>query len=299
MGEVDAVERAVLLTLAELGLGPETRHRKNSWVLADVESRHGIAPAYGWQALVYMSRWWMLNVPLVDFQGNNGTPSNPPSEPRYTESRLSPFGALVAAAEQASDHQIPVRLINGTLYSGGTEPPFDPERVIEALSKAAAGTTDPDTLAETLGAPSIPTGCTTEADLPRLFAGERVEALLKAQIAHDQDRIVVSGFPPPVGDEEAANQIAGLADQPRFQQIIREVINSSRWNINQVEVWIHPGADPARLIDHLHTAWPFVIEQTLQLHQPLQKLVQNQIEQLGNNPNDALHQLRSAIHHTP
>lgn len=85
------VQRRILYGMSELGLRPDTAHKKAARIVGDVMGRyhpHGDAPIY--EALVRMAQGWSFRYPLVDPQGNFGSiDGDPPGAMRYTEARLS------------------------------------------------------------------------------------------------------------------------------------------------------------------------------------------------------------------
>ena len=87
------VHRKILYAMYDSGYRPERGYVKCSRVVGDVMGQfhpHGDASIY--DALVRMAQPWSLRYPLVDGNGNFGSPGNdPPAAMRYTESRLDPL----------------------------------------------------------------------------------------------------------------------------------------------------------------------------------------------------------------
>ena len=85
------VQRRILYAMSELGLRPNTRHRKSAGVVGEVLKSyhpHGDVPVY--EAMVRMAQDFSMRYPLVDGQGNFGSVDNdPPAAYRYTEARLA------------------------------------------------------------------------------------------------------------------------------------------------------------------------------------------------------------------
>ena len=68
---------------------------------------HGDASIY--DALVRLSQDWKMEVPLVDFQGNNGSIDNdPPAASRYTEARLAKISSLLI--DDIDKNTVPMQL---------------------------------------------------------------------------------------------------------------------------------------------------------------------------------------------
>ncbi|HEY0806813.1 MAG TPA: DNA gyrase subunit A, partial [Pseudonocardiaceae bacterium] len=87
------VHRRVLYSMFENRLYPDRSYVKCSRVVGDVMGNyhpHGDTSIY--DALVRLAQRWSMRYPLVDGQGNFGSPGNDPAAAmRYTESRLTPL----------------------------------------------------------------------------------------------------------------------------------------------------------------------------------------------------------------
>jgi hypothetical protein len=133
---VGLVELAVLETLGALVGGRPRAYVQTAAVVAGTEERIGLGPRYGYEVLTDLVRPWIMPIRLVAGQGNFGDRSSPDSaEPEYTSCRPSHVGQLVLDAEAHRLPPVPVGLINGTAYRGGTLPPLEPFRVLAALDQ--------------------------------------------------------------------------------------------------------------------------------------------------------------------
>ncbi|GAA3001277.1 DNA gyrase subunit A [Streptosporangium longisporum] len=87
------VHRRVLYAMYDGGYRPDRGYFKCSRVVGDVMGSyhpHGDSPIYA--TVVRMAQPWSLRYPLVDGQGNFGSPGNdPPAAMRYTECKLAPI----------------------------------------------------------------------------------------------------------------------------------------------------------------------------------------------------------------
>src|SRR5881392_2050691 len=87
------VHTRILYAMYDGGYRPERGYFKCSRVVGDVMGNyhpHGDSAIY--DALVRMAQPWSMRMPLVDGQGNFGSPGNdPPAAMRYTECRLAPL----------------------------------------------------------------------------------------------------------------------------------------------------------------------------------------------------------------
>lgn len=211
---VGAVQVAILEALAATaGRG----FRSNEHVLHEAETRIGLAPWYAYPVLVDMAQPWKMPVTLVDGQGNFGSRGNDPAASRrYTESRLTEAGRVVLAAERRDLAPVPVGLINGTTYRDGTQPPFRPLAVIEAIRHVIrhprAAVQD---IISMIGPPDFITGCTVTGDLEAFAAGQPTELRLQAKISISDDgqTVIVENIPPNITTDDAAMSIAKRAEQ--------------------------------------------------------------------------------------
>ena len=178
------VELTVLQSLEALTAGRPRTLVRSDRVVAAVEERIGLGPRYGYQVLVGLAQHWAIPVRLVSGIGNFGSRDfDPPAADRYTESRQSHVGQLVLDAEARRLAPVPVGLINGTVYRGGSQPALEPFRVIAALRKLLDDPqmSDWDVL-ETVGPPYSVAGCEITGDLDALLCGRRAEIREVARI---------------------------------------------------------------------------------------------------------------------
>ncbi len=84
------VHRRVLFGMQDLGLAFNRPHKKSARIVGEVLGKyhpHGDTSVY--DSMVRMAQDWSLRYPLVDGQGNFGSPDgDPPAAMRYTEARL-------------------------------------------------------------------------------------------------------------------------------------------------------------------------------------------------------------------
>ncbi|QCH21789.1 DNA gyrase subunit A [Mycobacteroides salmoniphilum] len=87
------VHRRVLYAMYDSGFRPDRSHAKSARSVAETMGNyhpHGDSSIY--DTLVRMAQPWSLRYPLVDGQGNFGSPGNDPAAAmRYTEARLTPL----------------------------------------------------------------------------------------------------------------------------------------------------------------------------------------------------------------
>jgi topoisomerase-4 subunit A len=93
------VQRRILYAMHELGLRSGVQHTKSARIVGEVLGKyhpHGDASTY--DALVRMAQDFSLRYPLIDGQGNFGSPDGDSAAAyRYTEARLTPLAELLLA----------------------------------------------------------------------------------------------------------------------------------------------------------------------------------------------------------
>ena len=180
------VQRRILLTMRrDLGLTPDARYRKSAKIVGDVMGNyhpHGDSAIY--DAMVRLAQPWVMRLPLVDGQGNFGSPDGDSAAAyRYTEAKLRP-AALELLAEldkrtvawrpnydgtKSEPVVLPARLphllINGSqgiaVGMATSIPPHNPSEVIDAcVAQIEAGkdVLPTKTLLKYVKGPDFPTG---------------------------------------------------------------------------------------------------------------------------------------------
>jgi DNA gyrase subunit A len=130
------VHRKILYGMYDSGYRPDRGHVKCGLVVGDVMGNyhpHGDTATY--DALVRMAQPWSLRYPLIDPQGNFGSPGNDPAAAyRYTECRLQPL-----AMEMLRDiDEDTVDLVPN--YAGNTqEPVILPARIPNLIVNGSEG----------------------------------------------------------------------------------------------------------------------------------------------------------------
>ncbi|WP_425483713.1 DNA topoisomerase IV subunit A [Enterobacteriaceae endosymbiont of Plateumaris sericea] len=92
------VQRRVIYAMSELGLKSSSKFKKSARTIGDVIGKyhpHGDVACY--EAMVLMAQPFSYRYPLIEGQGNWGSPDDPKSfaAMRYTESRLSKYSDLL------------------------------------------------------------------------------------------------------------------------------------------------------------------------------------------------------------
>jgi DNA gyrase subunit A len=130
------VHRRVLYGMYDSGFRPERNYVKCGRVVGDVMGNyhpHGDGAIY--DSLVRLAQPWSLRYPLVDPQGNFGSPGNDPAAAyRYTECRLAPLAMeMLRDIDEETVDFVPN-------YAGNTvEPTILPSRIPNLLVNGGSG----------------------------------------------------------------------------------------------------------------------------------------------------------------
>ena len=131
------VQRRIIYAMSELGLSAASKHKKSARTVGDVLGKyhpHGDTACY--EAMVLMAQAFSYRYPLIDGQGNFGSPDDPKSfaAMRYTESRLSDF-ARVLLTELGQGTVDWIANFDGTMQ----EPSLLPARLPHVLLNGTTG----------------------------------------------------------------------------------------------------------------------------------------------------------------
>ncbi|RLA47880.1 MAG: DNA topoisomerase IV subunit A [Gammaproteobacteria bacterium] len=231
------VQRRIIYAMSELGLKAPAKHKKSARTVGDVIGKfhpHGDTAAY--EAMVLMAQPFSYRYPLVDGQGNWGSPDDPKSfaAMRYTESRLTPFANLLLTElgqgtvdwqpnfDGSLDEptmlpaQVPHVLLNGTTgiaVGMATDiPPHNLREVIQAcvhlLDKPKASVAE---LSEFIPGPDFPTDAeiiSTPEDLLNAYTTGRGSVRMRALWLREDGDIVITALPHQASPAKIIEQIA-------------------------------------------------------------------------------------------
>jgi topoisomerase-4 subunit A len=131
------VQRRIVYAMSELGLSAIAKYKKSARTVGDVLGKfhpHGDSACY--EAMVHLAQPFTSRYPLIDGQGNWGSPDDPKSfaAMRYTESRLSPYAEILL-------EELGQGTVNWTPNFDGTldEPEILPARLPSVLLNGATG----------------------------------------------------------------------------------------------------------------------------------------------------------------
>jgi len=131
------VQRRIIYAMSELGLRSTAKFKKSARTIGDVLGKfhpHGDSACY--EAMVHMAQPFSFRYPLVDGQGNWGSPDDPKSfaAMRYTEAKLSKFSQVLLS-------EVGLGTVDWTPNFDGTleEPAILPARLPVVLLNGGSG----------------------------------------------------------------------------------------------------------------------------------------------------------------
>lgn len=231
------VQRRIIYAMSELGLKATAKYKKSARTVGDVLGKfhpHGDSACY--EAMVLMAQPFSYRYPLVDGQGNWGSPDDPKSfaAMRYTESRLAPFAeALLSELAQGTVNwvpnfdgtmdepsslpaRLPHVLLNGTTgIAVGMATDIPPHNVREVAAACIHLLDQPDAsleaVCEHIKGPDFPTRAeviTPQKDLQQLYSSGRGSLRMRAQWVTESGEIIVTALPHQVSGAKVLEQIA-------------------------------------------------------------------------------------------
>ena len=231
------VQRRIVYAMSELGLSAASKHKKSARTVGDVIGKfhpHGDSACY--EAMVLMAQPFSYRYPLVDGQGNFGSPDDPKSfaAMRYTESRLTRYASLLLAelAQGTTDWvpnfdgsldeptllpaRVPNVLLNGaTGIAVGMATDIPPHNLREVIAACVRLLEDPATtdrqLCEHVQGPDFPTGAeivSPRSELVRMYETGGGSFRARAVYEIDDGEIVVTQLPYQVSGARVLEQIA-------------------------------------------------------------------------------------------
>jgi topoisomerase-4 subunit A len=231
------VQRRIVYAMSELGLLASAKHKKSARTVGDVLGKfhpHGDSACY--EAMVHLAQSFTCRYPLIDGQGNWGSPDDPRSfaAMRYTEARLAPFAeVLLAELGQGTvdwtpnfdgtlqepvllPARLPAVLLNGaTGIAVGMATDIPPHNLNEIAGAAILLLDKPkstvDELCELIKGPDFPTGAeiiTPKAELLEAYRTGHGSVRMRACYEKENEEIVVTALPYQTSGSKVLEQIA-------------------------------------------------------------------------------------------
>jgi topoisomerase-4 subunit A len=231
------VQRRIIYAMSELSLGAGAKPKKSARTVGDVIGKfhpHGDSSVY--EAMVLMAQPFSYRYPLIDGQGNFGSPDDPKSfaAMRYTEAKLTPFADVLLSElgqgtvdwaanfdgtlEEPSwlPARLPHLLLNGTTgIAVGMATDLPPHNLNEVVSACVRLLDDPDAsvrdLCEHVRGPDFPTTAeiiTPAADLLKLYETGNGSIRARAVYTREDGNLVITALPYQVSPSKIVEQIA-------------------------------------------------------------------------------------------
>ncbi|MGZ5051219.1 MAG: DNA topoisomerase IV subunit A [Methylobacter sp.] len=231
------VQRRIVYAMSELGLTATAKFKKSARTVGDVLGKyhpHGDSACY--EAMVLMAQDFSYRYPLVDGQGNWGSPDDPKSfaAMRYTESRLAPYAqTLLSELGQGTvdwtdnfdatlkepvllPARLPNILLNGTMgIAVGMATDIPPHNLREVANACMQLLDDPDStlemLFEHIKGPDYPTSAeiiTPADEIQKMYLNGGGSIKMRAKYEQEDGNIVITALPHQVSGAKLMEQIA-------------------------------------------------------------------------------------------
>ncbi len=243
------VQRRIVYAMSELGLKNSAKFKKSARTIGDVIGKfhpHGDSACY--EAMVLMAQPFSYRYPLVDGQGNWGSPDDPKSfaAMRYTESRLQHYADVLLGelgqstvdwklnfdGELEEPIILPARLPN-ILLNGGSGiavgmatdiPPHNLREVAHAcvhlLDYPAA---EIDELMSFIKAPDFPTAAeiiTPKSEIRDMYQSGKGMVKCRAIYHKEETDIIITALPYQVSGSKVLEQIAAQMQKKKLPMIV-------------------------------------------------------------------------------
>ena len=275
------VQRRLIYSMSELGLNASAKYAKSARTVGDVLGKyhpHGDSACY--EAMVLMAQPFSFRYPLVDGQGNWGAPDDPKSfaAMRYTESRLSPYAALLLSElkldtvdfQQNFDGELeepkllparlPFVLLNGSsgiAVGMATDiPPHNMNEVVSAcihlLDKPKAKIDD---IMTHVKAPDFPSGAfivTPHEEIREMYETGRGSIRSRARYHLEDGEVVITALPYQASPAKVIEQIAAQMQAKKLPMLVD--IRDEADHENPIRIVLVPRSnrvDTERMMSHL------------------------------------------------
>ena len=243
------VQRRIIYAMSELRLSADAKYSKSARTVGDVIGKfhpHGDSACY--EAMVLMAQPFTYRYPLVDGQGNWGSPDDPKSfaAQRYTESKLTKYADVLLSelgqgtvpwqpnfdGTMEEPVNLPSRLPNILLNGGmgiavGMATDILPHNLnevaaacIRLLDKPKSTTKD---ICEHIKGPDFPTGAeiiSSAEDLREMYETGRGAVRARAVYSVESGEIVISALPHQVSGTKVLEQIAAQMQAKKLPMVI-------------------------------------------------------------------------------
>jgi topoisomerase-4 subunit A len=231
------VQRRIVYAMSELGLTALAKYKKSARTVGDVLGKyhpHGDSACY--EAMVLMAQDFSYRYPLIDGQGNWGSPDDPKSfaAMRYTESRLTQYAqTLLSELGQGTVEwvdnfdgtlkepellpaRLPNVLLNGTMgIAVGMATDIPPHNLREVAAACIQLLDEPkstlDQLLQYVKGPDYPTDAeiiSSQDDIRKMYLNGGGSIKMRAKYEVEDGNIVITALPYQVSGSKLMEQIA-------------------------------------------------------------------------------------------
>ena len=242
------VQRRIIYAMSELGLSALAKYKKSARTVGDVLGKyhpHGDSACY--EAMVLMAQDFSYRYPLVDGQGNWGSPDDPKSfaAMRYTESRLTAYAqTLLSELGQGTVEwtdnfdgtlkepellpaRLPNILLNGTMgIAVGMATDIPPHNLREVAAAAVQILDKPSSTLEDIfthiKGPDYPTDAeiiTAQEEIRKMYMNGVGSIRMRARYELEDDAIVIYALPYQVSGAKLLEQIAAQMQAKKLPMI--------------------------------------------------------------------------------
>jgi topoisomerase-4 subunit A len=275
------VQRRIIYAMSELGLSAGSKHKKSARTVGDVLGKfhpHGDSACY--EAMVLMAQPFSYRYPLIDGQGNFGSPDDPKSfaAMRYTESRMSAYAKTLLAEvgmgtvdwvanfdgtlkePSLLPARLPNILLNGTTgIAVGMSTDIPPHNLREVVSACVRLLDEPKAsvadLCEHILAPDFPTDAeiiTPAEDILKMYETGHGSVKMRAVWERENTDIVITALPHQVSPAKVLEQIAAQMQTKKLPMV--EDLRDESDHENPTRLVIVPRSnrvDIDQLLNHL------------------------------------------------
>ncbi|WP_288412372.1 DNA topoisomerase IV subunit A [uncultured Acinetobacter sp.] len=275
------VQRRIVYAMSELGLKSTGKPKKSARTVGDVLGKyhpHGDSACY--EAMVLMAQPFSYRYPLVEGQGNWGSPDDPKSfaAMRYTEAKLSAYSELLLSelGEGTVDWQdnfdgslkepinlparVPNILLNGTTgIAVGMATDIPPHNLREVVKGTIALIRNPELseqkLAEFIPGPDLPTKAeiiTPKDELLKIQSTGRGSYRVRAVYSVDKNEIIITELPYQVSGSKVITQIADQMQAKKLPLVSDVRDESDHRNPTRLVIVLRSNrVDAAAVMSHL------------------------------------------------
>jgi len=292
------VQRRILYAMFEdLGLRPEGRYRKSAAVVGEVMGKyhpHGDTAIY--DAMVRMAQSFSMRAPLVDGQGNFGSPDGDGAAAmRYTEAKLTAL-AMELMTELGNEtvefrqnydgtrdepivlpSRFPNLLVNGSYgIAVGMATSIPPHNLGEVIDACVSLIDDDEVttkkLLKYIKGPDFPTGgelICSRNELAEIYETGQGSIKLRGEWAHEpgdkreNDLIVITSIPFGIERRAVVEKIAEVIIQKKLPALLD--VRDESTEIVRVVLELKRGTDPQLVLAYLYKNTPLATNVQLNL----------------------------------